>query len=434
MKIILLHSAIAISLAWSCGDVPVAQVNKDMFPAVMVARYGDAMDHIGTAIAGKLRDHELRVELLDEKDLGGLAESARVALAASNQAYVIAVAGEQIRISASGAAGALHGLSHLEALLMANQPLPEFLVETPALELRALHFVLRRTSFDEAADLIRRARQARMNTLILQMADAVAFDSFPGRVKRDALSKTEMSELAELARSNGLNVIPEIKFLTTQAKFLQDQHPDLMFNKETYDPRKAAVYEIAATYLDEVIKIVQPAAIHIGHSEVRGFGRAAREKWLAPGEGPLPAKLFLEDTLKLHQLITARGLRMWMWGDMLLPRDHLPEILTRNWDTRKEYPTLLEHLPRDIVLADWRYFDHGPDYPSVDYLHGLGNEVSGATWHDETAISNFSNYAATRQWETKGMVATTWSLVQKKDWQKVHFIIDRSGKAFWDGG
>jgi hypothetical protein len=350
------------------------------------------------------------------------------------QAYLILVDDLSISVCANSPAGLVHGTSDLQNLIATKSLQSMRTIQDPKIETRALHIVLRNISIENLYDTVRRARLARFNTLIIMLTNGVALDAYPSALLRNAISKQELREFVQFARQNGLDVIPEIKLLTHQQVFLQSNSPELMFNKATYDPRNTKVYELVTRYIDEVISLVSPTAIHIGHDEVRAFGVAAKRRWLNAGEQPLSADLFLRDVRTLNKILTDRGVGVWMWADMLLPKEMLAEILQRNFDERADYPKLLSKMPKNIVMVDWRYFDQSTTFPSIDYFEKHGFRILGATWHDISVATSFANYMSSRKWQSRGMVATTWSLAPRGEWGLVHKIINQSGKAFWGGG
>ena len=401
-------------------------------PGSFADRYSYAIAEIARSARDSVPDMNIRVVIVGEEQ-----ETQRDLCASSpidlpNQSYSLTVSGDNLTVCSASEEGALHGLSHLESLWLAG-PLHDMQQNySPAFDQRVLHFMVRAVSMAQFRDIIRRARLARFNTLALIMSDGIAFDSTPQKVRSDALTKLQLSTLCDEARASGFRLVAEIKLLTHQQVFLGSARPDLMYNKRTYDPRKHEVYEIVGRYLDEVIETVKPYAIHIGHDEVQGIGKAAKQKLLNPGERPLPADLFLQDILELHKMISARGLEIWMWGDMLVPRRLLPEILQRNWAERSGFPLLIDKLPHDIVINDWRYFEYG-DFPSSEYFHDHGFRVYGATWYDIAATRAFAHYLSTRSWKADGMIATTWYLLPRGQWETVYEIIDQSGAAYWNG-
>ncbi|NIP55214.1 MAG: family 20 glycosylhydrolase [Phycisphaerae bacterium] len=382
----------------------------------------------------KLDGRQLRASIFDREGLSSLECDRKHFESKGRQGYSLLINGQIVAVCGASTAGLLHGLSHFQYILETEGLVDLSLAEAPAIELRALHIVLRRLSLDSLFDIVRRARLARFNTLIVMLTDGAALKTYPSTVRADALSKEELREFSKFARENGLNIVPEIKLLTHQQVFLKSSRPELMFNKVTYDPNNKDVYAVVGDYLDEVIDIFGADSVHIGHDEVRGFGVAARRRWLNAGEKPLDANLFFQDVVRLYEMLKKKGVETWMWGDMLLPKQMLAEILQRNFQERADYPEMIDRLPKDVVINDWHYFDEREEYPSIDYFHAKGFRVYGATWHDQSTARKFSGYMASRRWSSSGMIATTWTLAPRGQWEKVHQIITESGSAFWNGG
>jgi hexosaminidase len=86
----------------------------------------------------------------------------------------------------------------------------------------------------------------------------------------------------------------------------------MRYNASTYDPRKEETYAIILPIIDEVITLIRPRAIHIGHDEAAGHSLESGEKWLRPGETMLPKELFLMDVLRHHNYLVERGVETWM--------------------------------------------------------------------------------------------------------------------------
>jgi hypothetical protein len=197
-----------------------------------------------------------------------------------------------------------------------------------------------------------------------------------------------------------------------------------MFNKVTYDPRKEEVYKAVFPLLEEIISLIRPPAVHIGHDE------AARHvgNWIRTGEQALPADLFLQDVLRIHAYLKNRGIETWMWGDMLLSPDEFPGMLDRHLHgVMPGYGKALRtKVPRDVVICDWHYFDDQPDFPSLITMQKEGFRVIGSTWKRESTTRNFSRYA--EKHGAYGMMATTWLKVG--EWDAVQEIINVSGEIF----
>ena len=301
-------------------------------------------------------------------------------------------------------------------------------------KVRAIHFVLRAVSYQDALRLIDQASMAQFNTVVVVLTDGVVLDSAPWKPRVDAWKKKELSDWVDYANLKGLAVIPELKLLTHQEKFFQHSFPTLMFNEKTYNPKNTFVYYQIFPLLDEVIKLIHPKAIHIGHDEVKGWAKSwkRRLKELAMIDDMLPADLFLEDVKVIHTYLRSKGIETWMWGDMLLSPEEFPET-TRKWPSYhggvKGYGKVLrDQLPKDIVICDWQYHLEPNEFPSLGLLRREGFRVLGATWKKEKTIQNFSYYAAHHG--ADGMIATTWFHVQRKEWDVVDRIIKLSGQTF----
>jgi len=298
---------------------------------------------------------------------------------------------------------------------------------------RALHVVLRSLTVADAKRLVEMARDAGFNTLILDPRDQVRFNNFPGKPLEVAWNRKEFLSVVEYARKLGLTFVPEIKLLTHQKQLFGDSWPGLMFDKETYDPRRREVYGLVFPYLDEIITLLHPAAIHIGHDEVHHAYKVKKNASLS--KNMLPAELFYQDVVSIHDYLKSRGIVTWMWGDMLISRDELPGMSSHHLNGVSDYGARMRNrLPKDIVICDWHYADEQLQFPSVDIFLADGFRVLGATFRKLDTMRNFSRYAA--QHSAAGMIATTWFIPEAKhnkvvnNWAEVTKVVRESGDAF----
>ena len=299
--------------------------------------------------------------------------------------------------------------------------------------IRALHLVTRGSSVQEIKHLIDLAKSASFNTIILGITknNSTALNSMPWIKSPKAWSRKELLSVVNYARSKDMEVIPHIPLLSHQKVFLKKPFPELMYNNRTYDPRNPKVYDVVFPILDEIIDLLHPPAIHIGHDEVVGWKKKHYEKGLLKsGEEILPAKLFLDDTLKIHEYLKSKGVDTWMWGDMLVSPDEFPTMRKGglHGSAMGYGADLRKHIPKDIVICDWHYFDKQLNFPSLKTFRNEGFRVLGATWKRDKTTRNFSHYAAANG--ASGMMATTWYYVPKKEWDLVEHIINFSGRIF----
>jgi len=303
---------------------------------------------------------------------------------------------------------------------------------------RALHIVLRYLTVMDAKRLIDMAKLANFNTVLFDPRDKVKFNRFPGKVLQDAWSREEFLSVVKYAQFQGLEVIPALQLLSHQEQMFGDSHPELMFNHVTYDPSKELVYKLVYPYLDEIIELVHPSAIHIGHDELAGFTDESRKKWLLPGETPLPAELFLKNVLRIHDYLGGKKVKTWMWEDLLISREEVPgppQRILIGTVLPRYGKQLRSQLPKDIVICDNIYENgNSSEFPTMTIFMADGFKVLGSTWRDKKTISNFSKFAA--KLGAKGMIATTWFVplhnknIVVNSWDEVNQIIRESGEAF----
>lgn len=296
---------------------------------------------------------------------------------------------------------------------------------------RALHVVVKNVALPDMKRIIDQARENNFNMLVLGVFNAVRFDSWPlGKEKVPTWSVSEFLEVVSYARGKGIEVVPELKLLSHQEHFLAKYRQDLLFNATTYEPRNPEVYVQVYKVLDEVIRLVKPRAIHIGHDEVAGFNAYTERKWLGRGQVMLPAHLFLEDVKRLHAYLEKKGVETWMWGDMLSSPEEYPSLRPKSLHgTKLGYgPELRKKLPNGIVICDYRYGDEAEEFPTSRTFLNEGFRVIGTTFKRFETAENFSRFAARNGME--GMIATTWFHVQRKNWDDVEEIIRTSGRIF----
>jgi len=381
------------------------------------------------------RDVTIRVALSNEISQDLIPEQLKSVIK-KPEAYWVKIKDKEIQIIGPDFMGALHGLTTVEYLLQKNSGriAEGVILDWPDLKIRAFHLILRNgVKFEEAKEFLAKLRYGHYNTLVLEIENWVKLDSMKELVThKDAWSKEQFVEFVNYARVLGLEVIPEIKLLTHQEKLLKDKYPNLMYNMSTYDPGKEGVYKIIFHILDELISLIKPKAIHIGHDEVAGYNEKSRQKWLIEGEKMLPAELFLKDIFRIHDYLKSKNVEVWMWGDMLIGKEEFPQMSQRHLHGNADYIAIRPKIPKDIVICDWHYSDKQKNFPSSKLFAELDHKVLGATWHKEETIKNFSRYIANLPKNGEGMIATSWYSVKNKGWGIIEEIAAKSAEAFWN--
>jgi hypothetical protein len=411
-------------------------------PAVFRSSYKPAVDSFEETLRGLPQDESavpITLEIMPVPDPHLLPPEVVEAFG-HNESYWLRIAQDGIRIAAVDNKGALNGLSTLESLVTEGKGEIKtgMILDWPDLPVRALHIQLLEAKRvgpltpSEIKSIIKSGRLGHYNTLMIQIADGVKFNTMAKIARADAWTKGQFSDVVSYARGNGLDVVPVLKLLTHQEKLLKNKYPQLMYNRVTYDPRKEETYQVVLPMVDEVISLIKPRAVHIGHDEVAGHSPKSRAQWLAPGEKMLPPELFLKDVLRLYSYLSGKGLETWMWGDMLLGKAEFPVMPAKQLHGVNGYAALFNEIPQDIVICDWHYYGRQTKFPTLLAFQDAGHEVLGATFKNVETIDNFSRYAAGIG--AKGMIATTWYYVPLKQWEEVRRILDVSAEDFWNAG
>ena len=249
---------------------------------------------------------------------------------------------------------------------------------------------------DELIDLL---TDAGFNAVILDIADAVQYQSHPDLKRAYTVSINDLARIADKAHSRGLEVIPKLNF----AKSDRYMH-NWWFRPYCELPDNREYFEHAWDLIDEILGVVTPARrFHIGMDEdtvrnVSGYCRAI-------------------ETFRTG--LDERGFETIMWSDVCL-----------DWGQERNQvlDAAFQRLSREITMVLWCYQEAKPKL--VRRFVELGYPVWGAhsgepRYRDikNDGKSVASEWAeAVRSNGGVGLLATLWLPVQPKyrsDWEKL---------------
>jgi len=258
------------------------------------------------------------------------------------------------------------------------------------------------------------------NWVIVEVNGHFAYRSHPEAAEADPVTADDAAELAGLARSNGIKLVPMYNCLGHQswrekAAALLRSHPE--FNEAPdVDPKAEGFYcmswcpnhpdvnPLVCDLLDELLDAFEADAFHVGMDEVFIIGHCPRCR------GKSNAELFAKAVNDLHaHLVGKRGVEMQMWGDRFLDGRAMGYGL---WEgSENDTEGALDLVPKDIVMCDWHY-EVMEDFPSVRFFQEKGFRVWPAGWNKEASIRRFIEVAR-REATPKmlGYLATTWTSV-----------------------
>jgi len=385
---------------------------------------------------------QVSISLRIVENINDFPSNIRDSLAINKSGFWIQTNKQGIQINALNEEGALSALSTLELFVNRNHgqmPVGE-IVDWPSLSFRGVLITpgpgVSATDINAAISI---ARKARMNALFLLFNKHFAFKTLAGATSSDAISLPELRQITSYAKENGLEVIPMINLLTRQSHGgIMQQAPKMgiahsMYNVDTYDPADPENYRFVFSFLDEIIELIHPQKIHIGHSEVLGCYPKDRKNMGKNGYKVLPAKLFQKDVETLHNYLKEKNIETWMWGDMLLSKEEFPIMrpIGLNGNLPGYGKPLRQNLPKDIVICDWHYKDKQPEFPSAKAFADEGFRVVGATWQTTPTINNFTRYMTRNVGPNGiGMLAGIWGYWKEKK-EISNRLIEFSGNEYW---
>jgi hexosaminidase len=341
----------AQELTWAARDV-----NEEVF-----SRLGKTLELKGTAST-------IRIGTLENAALATEAKT-RGILPDKTEGYGLWVDAKGAGVVGFDAIGAYRGVQSLRQLLTPTGFRFSSIRDYPSLQTRVAMIYLDVYSKPTNDWLIPMLAKLKFSS-VLVMSNYVKWDSSKNIWHPQGASKAEAVRVAELIRTHGMDAIPLIETPGHASwLFYNNQNRDIAQDPEikepyAYDTLNPRSYEVLLPILTEAVNVFKPKFVHIGHDEVIADGRGrfpARENGLALGF----EKLFVDDTIKLHDHLKTLGVGTMIWHDVALSEAHREKILPG--------------LPKDIVLANWHY-GAADDYPSIKYAQSQGFKVLGASW------------------------------------------------------
>ena len=403
-------SMLAEKLGENCGrEIPVAREEEEKpAGAILIGEPGEAacLDAVGLAAPEKEEGYALKVEA------GGVA------------------------ILAGDRRGLVYGAETLLQLLRVGDQMMGaacIVEDAPRLQFRGAHlFLPARDQLDYARRLIRYLLvPMRLNTIFLELAGGMRFDRRPeiseawersNRLAAEGkgpsvphgevcgggwITKAEVKELVEYARGYGIEVIPEIQSFS-HVQYLTMTYPEIAEKEvedgfaDSYCPLHPESHRIVFDMIDEVVELLEPRYLHMGHDEVYTMAECPRCRDKSRDE------LFAHDVNAIHAYLKEKGVGMMIWADMLQP-----------WQ-RYAGENSAALIPKDIVMLEfvW-YFRTWAD--TEDLLLENGFEVIFGNCYS----SHFTRYEKRTSKEgVIGAQVSVWSGTNEEDMGRLGKLYD----------
>lgn len=282
--------------------------------------------------------------------------------------YRLEIASDRIIIKASTARGLLYGVRTLQQIL--EQTVKEIpclsIQDRPDFENRGFYHDISRGKVPKLETmrlLIEKASRYKLNQMQFYVEHVFAFRHNPAIWKGfDVITPDEVLALDEYARFLQVDLIPSLASFGHMYEILQNPAYFQLNEFRTFDPSKQLLwknrmefhtidisneesYTLLGQMFDDYLPNFSSKWFNICCDETWYLGMD-RNKERAEKEGV--GELYLGHVLRLYDMVRKHDKQVMMWGDILV-----------------KFPTLMERLPKDIVLLNWEYGSAVTDKQSV---------------------------------------------------------------------
>lgn len=238
------------------------------------------------------------------------------------------------------------------------------------------------------------------NTLIIDIGEAMIFDSHPELAVLGSWPKERMRAEVERLRALGFEVIPKLNFSACHDVWLKDY--SRMLSTPIY-------YQVCADVIHDVCEVFQPKYFHIGMDEEnaqlqRRFDYAVCRQF----------DLWWHDLYYLVDCVEKENARAWVWSDYI-------------WDHTDEF---LNKMPRSVIQSNWYYSGFSDaDRESIHLRafelldsHGFDQVPTGSVWAKLDNFSRLTDYCNEKLGASPrfiGMMQSTWERLAGP-WMHLH--------------
>ncbi len=264
-------------------------------------------------------------------------------------------------------------------------------------------------SVDTVLSFFDLAAQAGMNMVVLYLEDRIRTETYPYPPEGEAYTEDQIREMVAYADKLGLELVPVVSPIGHADRFLRFK--ELQHLAELRDSSEVTKFketcpklpETAAfmdAYITEVAALFPSSKFfHIGFDEIGHMGICEHCKKEVQEKGL--AVLFRDALLHYYDLLKHMGKTVMIWDDML-----------------EHYESILDELPRDIVICAWFYyfyqrfpearFTTSRRYDLFKKFERLGFSYFACTNIQIKSIDTLTDYAS--KYEPMGMMMTNWVL------------------------
>ena len=268
-----------------------------------------------------------------------------------DQGYALDVTPSRVLLAGKDAAGMFYGVQTLKQLLIGEAEGAEILGvrirDWPAVIYRGTQVDMARgpvPKLEYLKHIVRTISEYKLNQLYLYMEDSFQLKGQPlVGVLSDTLKPEDWTELIAYANRYYVDIVPaqnSCGHLHKVLRFEEYAHLGETPHGDVLAPQPAT-YDYVQSVFEQMIPVFPSSFYNVGCDETWELGRgksAARAQEIGLGQ------LYIENLLRVHDMVRKYNKQVIFWGDIAL-----------------EHPELLKTLPKDLIVATWEYFPH-PTY------------------------------------------------------------------------
>ncbi len=239
-------------------------------------------------------------------------------------------------------------------------------------------------------------KNAGVNTLIIDLGEAMRFESHPELAVLGSWTQDQMRAEVEKLKAMGFEVVPKLNFSACHDAWLGEY--SRMLSTSIY-------YQVCADVIHEVCEVFKPKYFHIGMDEEgawyqRNFLYAVCRQY----------ELWWNDFYYFVSLVEKENARPWIWSDYI-------------WNHEEEF---LRKMPKSVIQSNWYYGPCTGDDLSENaknslrafdtlHEHGYDQVPTGGAFGYKKNFEELTQYCYTHNIKGEhmlGMMQTAWERVE----------------------
>jgi hypothetical protein len=244
-------------------------------------------------------------------------------------------------------------------------------------------------------DLLKLMQQRGFNMVVIDLGDAIQYESHPEIVIKDAWSRPRLTEELKKLRDMGLEPIPKLNFSTCHDQWLGP------YSRMVSTPQ---YYDVCKDLIAEVIDLFdKPRFFHLGMDEEEAVHQSNFEYVSLRQHG-----LWWRDINFLFKQCDDRGVRPWIWGDYV-------------WNHSEVF---YANMPKHVVQSNWYRDPVRGDAKSV-YGGVINMDIEAVRTYIDVDKAGFDQIPTVSNWETPDNIHNTIAFCQEhlsKDHLKGYFL------------